>query len=1321
MSNTDGDVHWSGSEIAIIGMAGRFPGAPNVEKFWTNLRDGVESITYFTDQELLATGVDPAALQNPAYVKANFIIDSMDQFDAAFFGFSPRLAAGMDPQRRLFLECAREVIEAAGYHPEGYDGAISVFAGSTLSSYMFNNLCANPEALTAESFYLNQPDSLATMVGFKLNLRGACYNVGAFCATSLVSVHMACQSLLSFECDMALAGGVHAHSPHKAGYFYEEGAVYSPDGHCRPFDAQAQGVVFGSGLGLVVLKRLKDALADGDPIDAVILGSATNNDGSQKVSYFAPSVTGQAEVIVEALAVAGVEPDTISFVEAHGTGTALGDPVEVAALNRAFQGGKRKKGTCALGSLKGNVSHLDSASGICGLIKTVLALKHRQIPPTVNFHEPNPNIDFDSGPFFVNSTLMEWKSDGAPRRAGVSSFGFGGTNAHVVLQEAPVPEPSGPSRPHQLLVLSAKTSSALEAATGNMVAFLKSHPDTNLADAAYTLKVGRSGFNHRRIVVCREIEDAVAALEMAASSRNATAHQDRRDPGITFMFSGQGSQYANMGAELYRTEREFRETVDRCAQLLQPHLGLDIRQILYTNDPGVEQATQKLNQTSITQPALFVTEYAIAKLWMSWGIHPTDMVGHSIGEYVAACLASVYSLEDALSLVAARGRLMQSLPGGSMLAVRLRESEIRPLIDDQGLCLAAINSPSLCTVSGSETSIESLKQRLSEKGIEYRPLHTSHAFHSSMMDPILEAFQERVRSTQRNPPQIPFLSNLSGTWITPEQAMSPEYWTKHLRHAVRFSDGVQELLKESNRVFLEVGPGNTLSTLVRQHVNGPGSSRVVISSLRHPQEKESDDAFILKSLGQLWLAGVDVNWSGFYEGESRSRVVLPTYPYERRRHWIDPTIPPQGHWAMRAGLTREQRLLPNAAQSEIPEQELAPRDADLRSEYVAPQTDVEQILANVWRDFFGIDKVGIHDSFFDLGGDSLSAMRMISRIRSLFHTDLPPNTLFVAPTIDKLAAYVTALTAKESQPGPGRIDDLIVPLQKGSSSRPPLFMVHSYHLYTDLPRALGSAQPFYGVEEFATSDPVENWDLESMMSRYVRAIRSVEPHGPYFIGGFCSAAILAFEVARQLEEAGESVPLLVIIDFPGITKNSQVPKTPSGRLRSAAQSTGAFWRFHIGKLKSMPAIGMLGYAGNLAVSKLRNFMTNRKIWFWRRIVRFYLWRGFTIPTVLRRKAISGIRVVTMEAMRGYSPKPYQGDIAIFLAKDTNLGLETDVSTWRDATSGNLQVIWLPGDHFSAFAEPNLTVFAQELGNALDSSMTKHQQTTPGEIPSASAI
>ena len=884
------------SQIAIIGMSGRFPGAKSIGAFWNNLRDGVESITFFTNEQLIASGVTSEALDNPNYVKARPVLEDVELFDAPFFGFSPRDAECMDPQHRLFLECVWEAIENAGYDAESYKGAISVYAGANISSYLVNNLHANPKAMALageyQSLLSNMQDSLTTRIAYKLNLKGPCYTLQTFCSTSLVAVHVACQSLLNFECDMAVSGGVSVYVPQNTGYWYQEGMIVSPDGHCRPFDAKAQGTIFGNGLGAVVLKRLEDALADGDHIEAVIIGSAANNDGSLKVSYTAPSVAGQAEVIVEALANAGVEPETITYVETHGTATALGDPTEVAALTRAFHSGTQKRGFCAIGSVKSNIGHLDAAGGVAGLIKAVLALKHKEIPPSLHFEKPNPNIDFESSPFYVNSKLSEWESDGTPRRAGVSAFGVGGTNAHVIVQEAPLPEPSSPSRPHQLLVLSAKTSSALETATKNLIAYFREHPELKLPDTAYTLQVGRKAFNHRRMIVCHNVNDAMSKLDADDQKRMFTLYQEKRNPPVAFMFSGQGAQYVNMGLEIYRTETTFQKEIDRCSDILKPHLGLDLRDILYPAEEDVEEAAHKLKQTFITQPVLFVIEYALAKLWMSWGVHPEALVGHSIGEYVAACLAGVLLLEDALSLVATRGRLIQELPRGSMLAVLLSEEEIQPFLDEN-LSLAAINGPSICTVSGEKEAIENLEEQLSKKNVGCRHLRTSHAFHSNMVEPILDTFAEQVKQVRLNPPQIPFVSNVTGTWITPDEAMNPSYWARHLRQTVRFSDCVQELLKEPNRVLLEVGPGQTLSTLARQHSNRP-KEQIVLSSIRHPKEQRSDIAFILTTLGKLWLAGIEVDWSGFYKHEQRHRLALPTYPFERQRYWIEPakqTVP----------------------------------------------------------------------------------------------------------------------------------------------------------------------------------------------------------------------------------------------------------------------------------------------------------------------------------------------------------------------------------------------------------------------------------------------
>ncbi|ASC71034.1 Type I polyketide synthase (PKSs) [Halomicronema hongdechloris C2206] len=876
-------------EIAIIAMSGCFPRANNAEQLWRNLQGGIESISFFADEELLAAGVDDNMLNDPHYVKAGTLLDDIDKFDADFFGFTPREAEIADPQQRLLIECVWEALEQAGYDPEQYSGPIGLFTGAGLSTYSLNNLYPNRQWLESaaglEVLTRNDKDYLSTSISYKLNLKGPSLTIQTACSTSLVAVHLACQSLLNGESDLAIAGGVTIKVPQKTGYLYQEGGIASADGHCRAFDANAKGTVFGNGVGVVALKRLEDALTEGDRILAVIKGSAINNDGAQKIGYTAPSIDGQAAVISEALAVAEVNPDTISYIEAHGTGTSLGDPIELAALTQAFRTGTDRCGFCAIGSVKTNIGHLDTAAGVAGLIKTVLALQHRQIPPSLHFEQPNPQIDFEASPFYVNTRLQPWAANGTPRRAGISSFGIGGTNAHVVLEEAPALPPSGASRPWQILPLSAKTPTALETATTQLADYLQQHPDANLADVAYTLQVGRRPFEHRRLVVCRNLETAVQALGDPTSPSVLTQLSDDEHQPIVFMFSGQGAQYLHMGRELYEHEPVFREQVDGCCELLHPHLGLDLRQVLYGDSPKDDAAAQ-LRQTAIAQPALFVVEYALAQLWMSWGIRPEAMIGHSIGEYVAACLAGIFSLEDALTLVAARGRLMQQMPAGAMLSVPLSGAEIHPWLSDQ-LSLASLNAPALSVVSGSDAAIEALQQRLSDHGIKSRRLHTSHAFHSSMMEPVLRPFMAQLQSLSLNPPQIPVVSNLTGTWLTAAKATNPSYWANHLRQPVQFAAGMATLLQEPKYIFLEVGPGRTLSTFAKQQT----TEALVLTSLRHPQDTTSDQAGILTTLGRLWLAGVPANWSGFTAHESRRRVLLPTYPFERKRYWIDP---PQG-------------------------------------------------------------------------------------------------------------------------------------------------------------------------------------------------------------------------------------------------------------------------------------------------------------------------------------------------------------------------------------------------------------------------------------------
>jgi acyl transferase domain-containing protein/thioesterase domain-containing protein/D-arabinose 1-dehydrogenase-like Zn-dependent alcohol dehydrogenase len=894
MDNVNNNEEFNNYEIAVIAMAGRFPGAKNIDEFWQNLSLGVESITWFTDDELLKAGVDPHWLSNPNYVKANAVLSDFELFDANFFGYSAREAEIIDPQQRLFLESAWTALEQAGYNSQTYKGLIGVYAGLGLNSYLLNNLTPNRELLeTIDPLQLlisSDKDFLPMRVAYKLNLTGPAVNVQTACSTSLAAVHFACQSLLNGECDMALAGGVSLSFLENTGYLYQEGMILSPDGHCRAFDANAQGTIGGSGVGIVVLKRLNEALADGDCIQAIIKGSAINNDGALKVGYTAPSINGQASVIAEAQAVAGVDAETISYIEAHGTGTPLGDPIEIAALTQAFAQSTDKKGFCAIGSVKTNVGHLNAAAGVTGLIKSVMALQHKLLPPSLNFSIPNPKIDFANSPFYVNTTLSEWKTNNIPRRAGVSSFGMGGTNTHVIIEEAPVINRRGGEgergRKYQLLVLSAKTQTALDGATSNLVAHLKQHPEVNLADVAYTLGIGRWVFKHRRMVVCQNLGEAakvLSCLEPKQVFSNCTEVVDRS---VVFMFPGQGSQHVNMTREIYQTEAIFREQVDLCSEILLPQLGLDLRHLIYPDEENSDRASKQLQQTAIAQPALFVIEYALTKLWQSYGVNPVAAIGHSIGEYVAACIAGVFSLEDALSLVAARGQMMQQLPNGAMLAIPLPEDRVKSLLG-QELSLAAINQPFQCVVSGSTTAIDVLENQLATQGIECRRLHTNHAFHSQMMEPILEAFAHRVKQVTLNPPNIPYISNVTGTWITATQATNPDYYAQHLRSTVLFAQGVEKLLATPEQILLEVGPGRTLTTLAKKHPD-KAATQTMLTSVRHPQEEQSDIAFLFTTLGQLWLAGAKVDWFGFYKQQQHYRLPLPTYPFERQRYWIEP-------------------------------------------------------------------------------------------------------------------------------------------------------------------------------------------------------------------------------------------------------------------------------------------------------------------------------------------------------------------------------------------------------------------------------------------------
>jgi acyl transferase domain-containing protein len=926
----------TGLEAAVIGMAGRFPGADNLDEFWENLKNGVESVWFFSSSELEEEGMAPEMFKKPNFIKAKGILEDIESFDSFFFDYTSREAEIMDPQIRIFHECAWEAFENAGYDPGTYNGLAGVYAGAS-ANFNWVGRCFLPGGEDStnplEKVSLSDKDYLSMRISYKLGLKGPSISIRTTCSTSLVAVHLAYQGLVGGECDVALAGGVTISLPWRQGYMYQEGMVKSPDGHCRAFDALGEGIMSGNGVGIVILKRLPEAIEDGDYIHAVIRGTAVNNDGVRKVGYTAPSVEGQAEVIRAALNMAEVEPGSITYIEAHGTGTPLGDPIEIEALKKGF--GTEKKGFCRIGSVKTNIGHLDSAAGAAGLIKTILSLKHRLIPPSLHFQTPNPKIDFDNSPFRVNTGLCEWKRDKYPLRAGVSSFGIGGTNAHVILEEAPegtgglAPLPDEhPSQKYQLILLSAKTQTALEKMTENLTEYLKKNllnpgnpgnptnpgqktllnrgnhqnpinPGPTLTDAAYTLQVGRKPFKYRKFLVASAIEETVDWLSDPNCGKVYEGVVKGNKPRVVFMFSGQGNQYVNMGLELYGKEPVFRREMDRCFQVLNPIMGYDLKGILYpprqtsapescsTAENSGESDMGRIYHQEVTQPVMFVFEYALARLLMHWGIQPYAMIGYSIGEYVAACLSGVFSLEDALAVVASRGRLMMEVPNGTMLSVPLPEEELIPLLkESENITLAVDNGPS-CIVSGPDEAIKVFEGKLKkERRCLCMRLSISHAGHSQMMDSILPEFRESWTGVRFQNPSIPYISTLTGTWITLEQAANPEYWTRHLRETVRFAPGITELLKEKDALFLELGPGRSLSTALMQHPDRK-TEQPILNLIRYPDQKVSDVYYLLSKIGQLWLSGVNIHWENLYPREKRRRIPLPTYSFDKHVYPVD--------------------------------------------------------------------------------------------------------------------------------------------------------------------------------------------------------------------------------------------------------------------------------------------------------------------------------------------------------------------------------------------------------------------------------------------------
>ncbi len=992
--------------IAVIGMAGRFPGADSVTTFWDNLRRGEESIATLSEEALTAAGVSAKTLADPAYVRRAALLDGIEEFDAEYFGMTPYTARMMDPQQRVFLQTAWHAFEDSGYDPATFDGAIGVFATSTASGYLMDNLMSHRapkeligEGITVEMFnlvLLNDKDYLATRVSHQFNLRGPSLSVQTACSSSLVAVHLACQSLLSGECDMVLAGAASIRVPHHVGYRYEPGAMVSQSGHCRPFDVRSDGTIFGSGVAAVVLKPLQAALDDGDRIHAVIRGSAINNDGSVKVTYAAPALAGQAEVIGEAHAVAGVDSSTIGFVETHGTGTPLGDPIEIEALRQAFEvSSLDRSGPCVLGSVKSNIGHLDAASGVTGLIKTILCLKNKAIPPTVHYTAPNPELDLENTPFVVQNTYAPWESD-APRRAGVSSFGVGGTNVHVVVEEAPqtssavAEAPSGP----QVLLLSARTDESLQDARAALAAELSRDEQLLLPDVAFTL-AGRRAYEVRMAAVVSDRADAAAVLRALPDKQehdNVSVGQCPQgiSPGaqrVALLFPGQGAQHVGMARGLYDTELVFRETFDRCAAGFAQELGVDLKAEVFDGT--------SLEPTDLAQPALFAVEYALAQLIMSYGVTPAALAGHSIGELVAATLAGVFDLAVAIKVVSMRARLMHTAPAGAMVAVTSSPDDIAVHMTAD-VDLAAINEPGSCVVAGPEEAIRTFTDRLAAQGILARRVRTSHGFHSQSMDAVLAPFAKCLSTLTLHAPRIPMLSNVTGTWMTDEEATDPNRWAQHIRFTVRFADELQALLGDTHRVLVEVGPG---ASLTGSAVRMPGWSEThrAVRLMRHPlQSRDDRDAFLL-GLGELWSAGVDVDWTAL-QGDQGHRVTLPGYAFARQRHWIEP-----------AAFVRSADVSATIGTA-VAEPQPADRKAGSATD---ARLQMQATLQRIWSQCLGVESIAPGDNFFELGGDSLLAIG-VAMTASHEGVELTPQDLY---DHDSLAALADTLVARYASGG----------------------------------------------------------------------------------------------------------------------------------------------------------------------------------------------------------------------------------------------------------------------------------------------------------------
>lgn len=1267
--------------IAVIGMAGRFPQAANVEQFWQNLIKGKDCFTEFSIEHIVNEGISRETAESPTYVKRSPVLSDPGAFDNRLFKYSPREAELIDPQHRIMMECAWEALENSGHDPHRFPGLIGIWTGVGVNNYFIKNILSQgefEEVADSQTIIANDKDYMASRIAYKLNLKGPAVVVQTACSTSLVAVNMACLSLLTYQCDMALAGAVFLQAPRARGYIYHEGEIFSPDGFVRAFDKGANGTVLGEGCGLVVLRRLEDAIQDHDNILAVIRGSAVNNDGSDRAGYTAPGVNGQVELITMAQTMAGVSPDEISYIEAHGTGTTLGDPIEVSALTQVFCKITDKKGFCGLGSVKNNIGHLDVAAGIAGLIKTICALKNKQIPPTINYTEPNPDIRIPESPFYVVDKLINWEARNGRRIAGVSSFGMGGTNAHAVIEEFTSRHVSEPSnRKLHIIPLSAATPDALNNLGANLSKYIGNNPAVTLPDISWTLAEGRQLLRYRRCVIADSLESAASRLAEPGPLFGVDGDSGHGSHPVIFLFSGQGTQYHRMGLELYKNEPLFRENMNNCSDLLGPIVGSSkLTEILYSED---EQLGKSINQTAVSQVALFAIEYSVTRLLESLGIRPSAVIGHSIGEYVAATEAGVFTFKDALKLVRERGRLMQSMETGAMVAIPRSEDEVRSILPEE-LDLAVVNGPNISVVSGTETNIDNFEKKLDSLNIKFRRLITSHAYHSRMMEPAAQAFKEIVKQVTANSPGLPLGANLTGGWMTPEQAADPGYWSSHIRNTVRFADNLKAISERfDSPVLLEIGPGNTLCSIVKQNSEDV-STLPSVPTIRHPQQNTSDHTFFYRAVGALWCHGAEVDLGLFYSSENRVRVPLPSYPFERNIFWI----------GAGAGEKHKNKRIGRGWVEKLKFKPVCSLFVKKKSDKAKQINDTE--MKRIWSKALGLSSIGLDDNFFELGGHSLLAVSIITEIEKGFGIRLSLASLIEAPTIKR---FMHLLDQKES----GASSPYLITLN-AAGNKPPFFMLHSHGgnilEYHPLANHIKEDRPVYAIQcRGLDGSPVEDMSVEEMAVIYLKEIRRIQPKGPYYLGGYCFGGYLSLEIAHLLNAENEKVELMVMINSathlfnnyePGMTKIHR-------KLCALKDRFELEWSELSGQPvnKKMQRILMrMDRMYDLAQNKVEKLMDR-------------LPDGF--PLKIRKHSLvyhlEQIADANDRAWERYRPRPYDGKVVFLRAQNQPNGLIPDpLLGWKGYLAGELHVYEVPGFRQTMLDEPNVSKLAEIILNHL---------------------